>query len=67
MDEIFRIEEAKVISETQKAILVRAPVFDNPVWIPKSQVHDDSEVYDINSAEGDLLILERFAEVRGWA
>ncbi len=37
----FKIETAKCLGQTDKAIKVEAPAFDAPTWIPKSQVHDD--------------------------
>lgn len=66
MDDYYRIPNSRIILERQKAVLVKSDVFDREVWIPKSQIHDDSEVYDINSPEGDLLVLEGFAKYRGW-
>jgi len=31
-------------------------------WIPKSVIHDDSEVYDKKNGQGSLVIMEWFAE-----
>jgi len=61
------IEKAKCLkkSDSGKAILVDAPIFDNPEWIPLSQVDDDSEVYKENT-EGDLIISDWLAEKNGW-
>jgi hypothetical protein len=37
-------------------------------WVPKSQVHDDSEVFnDSNSCEGTLVVTKWFAEKAGFA
>jgi hypothetical protein len=47
--------------ETDKAILVEIDGEDR--WIPKSVVHDDSEVYDENEHnEGTLALKAWFAE-----
>jgi hypothetical protein len=48
-EEGFTIPKAKAIRETAKALLVESSFFDEygdgEVWIPKSQIHDDSEVF----------------------
>ena len=36
------------------------------VWIPKSQIHDDSEVYE-DGTDGDLVISRWIAEKKGLA
>jgi len=52
-----------VKKETDKAILV---VLDgDDVWIPKSQIVDDSDVWKADQ-EGDLYVTEWFAEQKGW-
>jgi hypothetical protein len=38
--------------ETDAAILVELDDSGEEIWIPKSQVHDDSEVYSIDTEEG---------------
>lgn len=35
-------------------------------WVPKSAIHDDSEVYRVDD-EGALVVHDWFAEERGWA
>lgn len=69
-DEVFRIPDALCTGETGAAIRVEAPFFDDvtddsSVWIPKSVVHDDSEVYT-DGTDGDLVIHYWFAQKRGW-
>ncbi len=56
---------ATCIKETASAILVEAPEFLEPEWIPQSQVHEDSEVYTIGT-DGSLIVSDWFAEKRGW-
>jgi len=34
----YEIEDARCVHQTDKAILVEAPDFDEPVWIPQSQI-----------------------------
>jgi hypothetical protein len=41
-----------------------ADIFDEPEWFPKSQIHDDSEVWR-EGQEGELVVTEWFAEQRG--
>ena len=57
---------AVCVRETEKAICCQVDILDEDVWIPKSQVHDDSEVWE-NAGEGDLIVSEWFAEKQGWA
>lgn len=59
------IQNAECVRTTDKAILVRADEFDEPVWIPQSQVHEDSEVWKLGQT-GDLVVTEWFAEKQGW-
>lgn len=61
----YEIQNARCIHATEKAILVEAPDFDEPEWIPQSQVHDDSEVYKPGT-EGVLVVNKSWAERKGW-
>lgn len=60
------IGDAECTAETPKAILVDAPDFDEPEWIPQSQVHEDSEVYKMGTT-GTLVVSDWWAEKKGWA
>ncbi len=56
----------KAIAGTEKALRVQLESEDAPRWIPRSQIHDDSEVYDDkNNATGDLVVSRWFAEKEG--
>jgi len=59
------IENAVIIKDTGKAILVEAPDFDEPEWIPQSMVHSDSEIWK-EDEEGTLIIKGHWAEAKGW-
>ena len=59
------IHDARCTRDTEKAILVEAPDFDEPEWIPKSQVLDESEVYKPGT-DGVLIITDWWAEKQGW-
>lgn len=48
-----------VIRDSDNAIFVE--IEDQEVWIPKSQLHDDSEVYKADT-EGTLIISEWIAK-----
>ena len=69
--ETFTIEDAYVIQETTKAILVEAEsLFDEPEWIPKKVIHEDSEVWEDSEdgrGPGDLLVQRWFALKEEWA
>lgn len=61
----FKVDQVK--AESDKAILVE--IEGEQVWVPKSQIHDDSEVYSKASGEGggDLVVSTWWAEQRGLA
>lgn len=58
--------EARVKRSTDKALLVVLLDRDEEErWIPRSQVHDDSEVFDEENREGTLIVSAWFAEKEG--
>lgn len=63
----FDIPCSKCIKSTDKAILVfsEEDPIAGQVWIPQSQIHDDSEVYE-NGDEGTLVVNMWWAEKQGW-
>lgn len=58
------VGDARVIRATEKALLVRLEDHGNKeVWVPKSQIHVDSEVYDdAGGREGVLIITQWMAK-----
>ena len=64
-DDVRKIKNVKCIKSTDKAILVESSEWNGPVWIPQSQVHDDSEVWKEGDV-GSLVVSEWFAEKKGW-
>lgn len=58
------IDDVACISESAKAIQVL--IDGERKWIPKSVIHDDSEVYR-NDDFGTLVLKEWFAEKEGLA
>lgn len=67
-DNPISIGEARVVHETPKAILVELEdePGDGPFWIPKSAIHDDSEVWNEKNGAGDLVVKAWFARKEGW-
>ena len=64
--EPFEFDVTKVIRETEKALLVETDDLDEPeVWIPKSQIHDNSEVWR-KEQEGRMAISPWFARQKGY-
>jgi hypothetical protein len=61
----FDIDNAVCIHQTDEAILVEAPIFDDPEWIPQSQINDYSEVWK-KGDEGTLVVHDSWAEKKGW-
>lgn len=60
--------QCQVIAASEKAIKVQLESEDDPRWIPRSQIHDDSEAYDADkNATGDLVVTRWFAEKEGLA
>lgn len=60
-------EDVTVIRSTEVGVLM---LIDNDeVWVPKSGIHDDSEVWiDTDDGEGPgvLIVKDWLAEKRGW-
>lgn len=58
-----KLGNGKCLRETEKALLVELEDHDNrEVWIPKSVIHDDSEVFDSEkNAEGSVVVQEWWA------
>lgn len=57
------VGDAFGLHETEDAVLVN--LCGEEVWIPKSQIHDNSECYDAET-DGSLVVTEWFAEQKGW-
>ena len=63
--ESYSIEGCTIKHETEKAVLVESENLpDDEMWVPKSQIHDDSEIWKLNDT-GDLLVNMWFAEKEG--
>ncbi len=63
MSEPVSIENVTCLKETDKALLVEHEGVET--WVPKSQVHDDSEVYQEGQA-GTLVVSLWLAEEKNW-
>jgi hypothetical protein len=62
-DKTVDVEVERIITETEKALLV---VIDGAeVWMPKNQIHDDSECYSLKSGPGTMTITRWIAEQKG--
>lgn len=58
--------EGKVTKSTEKAFLIELDDADDGIWIPKSVIHDDSEVYDdADNSTGEVVVHEWWAEKNG--
>lgn len=62
--EPVRINDVHSIGETTAAVQCVIPGRDVPVWIPKSQIDDDSEVY-ADEQHGTLIVTAWLAEREG--
>lgn len=61
-EEPVEFDGAECLKETDRAILCK--VGKRELWVPQSQVHDDSEVY-AKGHKGRLVIKAWFAEQEG--
>ena len=61
---IVEIHDVFVEAETDRAIL--CIIENEEFWIPKSQIHDDSEVYE-KGQDGTLIVTEWWAKKEGLA
>ncbi len=50
------VEEAVVVKERPKALLIQSYAVEGEFWVPKSAVHDDSEVWRAGQEAGDLVV-----------
>ncbi len=65
MSDGVSLGKAQVISATDRAFKVLTKDHGH-LWIPKSVIHDDSEVFDNgDNSQGDLVVMEWFAEKEG--
>lgn len=55
---VVRFQDVRCLRETDKAILVE--IDETEYWIPKSQIDQDSEVFE-DMDEGELVITEWIA------
>lgn len=63
-NEPVELEDVECLKDTGKALLCL--IGKREVWVPQSQVHDDSEVY-AKGHKGQLVIMSWFAEQEGLA
>lgn len=63
-DDVVEVE-VEVLVETEKALHVFVVDTGDEVWIPKSQIHDDSDVYSRDTSPGTITITRWIAEQKG--
>jgi hypothetical protein len=59
---VAKFEDVVAVKETGAAVLCRIDGAEH--WIPKTQIHDDSEVWE-EGQEGELVITEWIAKQKG--
>lgn len=62
-DDIVEIPGVKCVAQTPQALKIVED--DGFFWVPKSVVHDDSEVYRPDNEEGVLVVQRWWAEKEG--
>lgn len=63
-DDKHEIDDCKAVGASEKAIKVTTPDH-GVVWVPRSVIHDDSEVYE-DGHDGRLVVKSWFAAKQGW-
>lgn len=58
--------DGECIRETEKAVLVCFVEKLEEIWIPKSVLHDDSGVFELDQ-DGDVVVQQWWAEANGYA
>ena len=65
-DEHYVLDDAKAVAESQSKLALRVKTREKgEFWVPKSVIHDDSEVYE-KGHEGKLCIQLWWCEKQGW-
>lgn len=65
-DDTFSVEDVVIERETHLAVLVRIDGDDDPVWVPKSVIHDNSEIWKAGQEPGTLVVHAWWAHRQGW-
>lgn len=69
VDEVIRESDKSIlvrVSEDEKAVIAAEDCArTREVWIPKSQIQEDSDVNEVGDS-GTLIVSEWLAEERGW-
>lgn len=69
MTDGYDVPDCRCLRETDQALLVAVPEDHadrtNEIWVPKSQLHDDSEVYEAGQI-GTLVVTQWLARQKGW-
>lgn len=66
MSATARFEDCTVLKESDKAFLI--DIEGEEYWVPKSVIHDDSEVYDNDEHDSGTLVVHLWwAEKQGLA
>lgn len=66
MADIYEIQDAEIIKETDLAFLVEAEEFDAAVWIPRSVCDLASSDIDGEGQSGNLVVKGSWARREGW-
>ena len=58
----------KVVKSSDKALQIELTDLGETRWVPRSMIHDNSEVYDDGAnKEGDIVVNQWWAEKEGLA
>jgi len=63
-DEYVEFDDCNATADTLMAVFVKCAELAKPLWVPKSVIHPDSEVYKVFTS-GNLIISKNWATKRG--
>lgn len=58
--------QVTVTGSTENGLWVYVDDLGEEVFVPHSQIHDDSEVWEDDTEPGELVVTVWLAEQRGW-
>lgn len=61
----YSLGRAECVKEGTRALLFSIDDLGEK-WVPKSQIHENSEVWEFGQEPGELVVTEWWAEKKGW-
>jgi len=65
LKESYAMGQGTPLRDSGRAILFRVDGYGE-IWVPKSQIHDESEIWKLDQEPGELVVTEWWAGTKGW-